>query len=920
MITNAPKVLPQTLALDGYVCRLELAHRVPGVGGKAANLGSMLEQGINVPPGLVVTDKAFQQFLDENELRAPIAAQLEGLQPDQLSQLNSAAQTISRHVLAARIPIQVWKSIQELRRTLMPQAALAVRSSAVGEDSKQAAFAGQLDSILGVESDSELSQAILKCWASYWSPRVLFYQLSRNIHLQGMGVVIQELVDSHISGILFTQNPDSSANGSESMVAEYCFGLGEDLAAGKMNPGRFTISRNDRSWVREATPEQEDVGSDESLFHDRQIGDLTRSALKLEQHFDCGQDIEWTIDRSGELFLVQSRPITVAPSSQVTPKLPGADGPVAGPMVHWSNANVNENFPEPISPFLYSIASAGYYNYFRNLALAFGFDRQRVADLEYEFQNVIGVHGGRMYYNLSNIHKLLGAAPAGEHLCQWFDDFVGATKSDESDVASEAQPQRLKGLRKISELLRSGAKVTRQFVVLSRRVATFEREVDGFAAATHPEKLADKTLAMLLQDLRRFMDIRCNRWVNASLADTAAMVTYGLLKRTLTKEFPDRDQSGLHNSLLKGLQDVVSGIPVLELWKLSRMVRQDPELNKRLISGDDDSFLAEIRSNPEHAQFIEAFDTFLENWGFRCSGELMLTVPSFQERPEALLEMLRSYASLDGESPTELLQRQAADRIEETSEVLKKLRAKKFLWPLPWPSRATWVATIIRRCHQSIALRERARLKQALLYSRCRRIALAAANKMISQGWLEDRDDVFFLTFQELEALLAGGAMYAHQSIELIQLRKRGHEQLSEMVPEDSFLLPFGDYLPVMASKLDSKEEKISADSQTQLEGIGACGGKATAPAAILTDVSECHLLNQGDILVTRQTDPGWGPVFFLIKGLVMERGGMLSHGAILAREYGIPTVVGVRNATQRLSSGQSILVNGDRGVVQIVD
>ncbi len=919
MTSNALKTQTPNLASNDYVCLLDSAHRSSGVGGKAANLGRMFEQGINVPLGMVITDQAFQEFLDENELRAPIAAELDGLQPDQLAQLNAAADSISRQVLAARIPARVWEAISDLRQTLMPQIALAVRSSAVGEDSKHAAFAGQLDSILGVESDSELSNAILKCWASYWSQRVLFYQLSRNIHLQGMGVVVQELVDSHISGILFTQNPDSSEGSSESMVAEYCFGLGEDLAGGKMNPGRFTISRNDYSWKQEATPEQEHITSDGSLFNDQQIEKLALDALKLEQYFDCGQDIEWTIDRSGKLFLVQSRPITVGTSPQVSSTPQTSDALANAQMVHWSNANVNENFPEPISPFLYSIASAGYYNYFRNLALAFGFDRQRVADLEFEFQNVIGVHGGRMYYNLSNIHRLLGAAPAGERLTQWFDDFVGATKSEASEASFGAKPQPLNGLRKYGEIFRSGTKITRQFIVLSRRVATFEREVDEFAAATDPIKLADKTLAMLLQDLRRFMDIRCNQWVNASLADTAAMVTYGVLKRTLTQEFPDRDQSGLHNTLLKGLQDVVSGIPVVELWKLSRMIRQDPDLNERLTSGDDDSFLAEIRNNPQYAKFSEAFDVFLEDWGFRCSGELMLTVPSFQERPEALLEMLRSYASLDGESPSELLQRQAADRVAETTEVLKKLRSQKFLWPLPWPNRATWVSTVIRRCHQSIALRERARLKQALLYSRCRRIALAAADKMVSLSWLEDRNDVFFLTFQELESLLAGSAMYPHQTTELIELKKQGHEQLSQMAPEDSFLLPFGDYLPTVASSIES-EEDFSDDCQTQLEGIAACGGKATAPAAILTDLSECHLLNQGDILVTRQTDPGWGPVFFLIKGLVMERGGMLSHGAILAREYGIPTVVGVRNATQRLTSGQSILVNGDRGVVQIVD
>jgi pyruvate,water dikinase len=166
--------------------------------------------------------------------------------------------------------------------------------------------------------------------------------------------------------------------------------------------------------------------------------------------------------------------------------------------------------------------------------------------------------------------------------------------------------------------------------------------------------------------------------------------------------------------------------------------------------------------------------------------------------------------------------------------------------------------------------------------------------------------------------------MFPYQTRAVVQLRKDGHRQLGEMTPEDVFVLPAGDYLSQQSAMADSgSEAPISGDPisghQDELSGVGACGGQVTASAAILTDLSECHLLGEGDVLVTRQTDPGWGPVFFLIKGLVMERGGMLSHGAILAREYGIPTVVGIKDATRKIPQGQKISVNGDRGCVQLV-
>jgi len=535
-------------------------------------------------------------------------------------------------------------------------------------------------------------------------------------------------------------------------------------------------------------------------------------------------------------------------------------------------------------------------------------------------RNVIGVHGARMYYNLTNIHSSLRMAPCGELLAKWFDDFVGISKSASAEDATLLKTTRASRIAQWIELTRTVIQTTWQLLFLTKRVAAFERVVDEFASTTESSILESKSLNDLLKDMRTFIDIRCNRWTNASLADATAMVTYGLLKRLLSQEFPDREQSGLHNSLLKGLRDVVSGTPIIELWKLSRVVRENPSLIELLNANDDIRVLAEVRVKPEYSAFNAALQSFIKDWGFRCSGELMLTVASFQERPEALLDLLRSYVELKGESPLDLLNRQAADRESETEEVMQQLRHRKLFRFLQWPSKATWLALVLKICRKSIALRERARLKQALLYSRCRCIALAIGDKLVAREWLQNRNDIFFFTYQEVDSLLAGSAMFPNQTRELVQLRKDEHERLSRMTPNDSFVLPPGCYLPVdgPVGIMPLNAEELA--DETTLSGIGACGGQVTAPAAILRDISECRKLNEGDVLVTRQTDPGWGPVFFLIKGLVMERGGMLSHGAILAREYGIPTVVGVPNATKQISKGQMITVNGDRGIVQIVD
>jgi pyruvate,water dikinase len=295
----------------------------------------------------------------------------------------------------------------------------------------------------------------------------------------------------------------------------------------------------------------------------------------------------------------------------------------------------------------------------------------------------------------------------------------------------------------------------------------------------------------------------------------------------------------------------------------------------------------------------------------------MLTAPSFQERPEGVVEILRAYADVAGESPAERLYRQEAERQQETRRVQEALMRRPLTWFLPWPRKSFVFSRLLGWTQRAIGWRERARLKQALLYSRCRRIVLAIGDRLVEAGVFKQPEDVFYLTVQELDALLSGQSMFPGHTAALVALRRTAHAQLSRQQPPDTFSLATGSYWSPTYGSADRKDVPLSSNGSC-LHGCGVCGGVATAPAGVLESSTELHRLSAGDILVTRQTDPGWGPVFPLIQGLIMERGGMLSHGAILAREYGLPTVVGIPDATRRMTSGQVVTVNGDLGLVQL--
>lgn len=869
---------------------LELATDVALCGGKAVNLGRLARAGLAVPAGVVITVPALTDFLRASGLDAQIQT-LEAQAGATFDDAQALERSVRRLFSQAPVSDETRALLVQVRSALNSPAPVVVRSSAVGEDACESSYAGLLDSVLEVDPVTGLEAALKRVWASRWSARAAAYARTRARELGGVAVIVQRQVDARFAGVLFTRSPAPARE--HQMLCEYCVGVADRLVAGAIDPDRLHIDRASFECERDDTR----APQIEQPTH-AQIEALARVALAAERLFAAPQDIEWALDRAGTPWLVQSRAITAAYSQPTRRR------------TVWSNANVNENFPAPITPLLYSLVAPGYSAYFANLGRAFGIARRRLDAMAADLGAIVGVHAGRLYYNLTAIHSVLRQAPCGERLVAWFDDFTGASMPQAASAARSAGFVR--GLRDAFELAWIGVKTAWQYATIGRRIARFEHRIDTFAERSAPQRLASLD-AMALRDLlRAFMRIRLRQWTDAALCDAAAMVCYGALKAAVARiESPARPTS-LHNDLLKGLTGLKSAEPVNALWELAHTLRSDAHLSALFAGEPTQRILERIETDPGCTRFRQQFHDYLREWGFRCSGELMLTTPSFQECPQALLEIIRSYAREPDASPRARLAQQRAQRAAATRRVLAQASRQRYLRWLAWPNHASALAALLFATHAAIALRERARLKQALLYNRLRRIALTIGERLAGAGVLADRDDVFFLTVPELDELLSGGAMFHAETARLTALRREAHARFAAVSPPDSFVAPEGHYPSFSA-------QATAQSTSARLHGESVCGGVATGRARVLTEVSQTRELTSGDILVTRQTDPGWAPAFVHIGALVLERGGMLSHGAILAREYGIPTIVGIAAATVRIADGARVRVDADQGDVDIL-
>jgi len=813
-----------------YLLSLNKNIAVEEFGGKGAQLSRMMRAGFPIPDGFVISTRAFERFEKEN-------FSIEEIKSDVQFELNRIG---ASHFM--------------------------VRSSAIGEDSDENSFAGQLDSFLCENDIDEILQHIKKCWKSYEKENVKTYEAISNKRLEGMGVVVQALIDPDYAGVIFTR----SYLEANSVLVEYVQGHGEKLVSGEVTPMRFHYRYGEGSADAEFLPALEEG---------------MRVAKKIEAHYGMPMDIEWAL-KDEKFYVVQARKITT---------------PWKEPEVYWSNTNVNENYPEAISPLLYSIARQSYYHYFKNLSRLFQVSEESIRSLEGSFTNVIGVFGGKMYYNMSSIHAILSASPFSEALIQSFDNFVGYSEGAKAAKIPSTKKEKFLFVRN----------VLKQNKALPMNVVQFERIVSDY--------MTDVQGAITHSDIRKlfhgFIEIRMHSWYRASLADFFAMAFHGLLGKLCVKYYGEGGV-GIQNKLIQAIPNLISSRPVIDMYELVVSIRKNESVYTKFQKSNALDFWLWLNDECADSVVCKGIHEYLNKWGFRCSGELMLTFKNYIEEPERFIALLMQYEKLPDQNPEEVMHTKYLEAVQAKRDFKKYIFKKNKLNLLKSILHVWQLNFLVKNACRGISSRERVRLKQAQIYFGFKLALKKVEQSFLQRNILKVEGEVFFLNYAEIIEHLDASQMASASNSEILESRKSAFEVESKLIYPDDFYTTFGKY----TSPDQVTRKEVSTDLTSDLKGLCACGGVLTGRVKVLETIMEADKLEMGDILVTRQTDPGWVSVFPLISGLIVERGGMLSHGAIVSREFGIPAIVGVELATQKLKDGDLITLNADKGTIVIHD
>lgn len=750
--------------------------------------------------------------------------------------------------------------------TTIPASHYMVRSSAIGEDGDGHSFAGQLESFISGNELNEIIGFIEKCYRSYERDNVAAYQVSSQQKLGGMGVVIQQLVDPDFAGVIFTR----SHLVADAMLIEYVSGHGEQLVSGTVNPKMFHFHDANNQITGEFLE-----GFTEGI----------RCAQDIERHYAKPMDIEWAM-KDGVFWVVQARPITTKWKE---------------PTIFWSNTNVNENYPDPLSPLLYSVARKSYYHYFKNLARLFQLSENDIIRLEPAFSNVIGSWGAKMYYNMSSIHDIMSASPFSALLVKSFDNFVGYNEGQKSQNSPKKGGAKVKFIRAFFRLDHK----------LLEHVRTFEQRADVYAKLVNSSVVMEQYRA----NFHQFMEIRLHSWYHASMADFFAMAYHGLLGKFCKRYFED-DAIGIQNKLIQAIPNLISSKPVIDMHEILVALKKDEVMYKAFQSMEAGAFYAVLLDYESH-EVKAKIQAYLDYWGFRCSGELMLRSENYVENPKSFIALLQQYDKMNSGNPQELIHQKHQEALETKRSFRKRIWSKN-AWNFPKSLlHVVMLNVLVKKASKGISARERVRLKQASLYFQFKKTLNQISANWVESGMVEEKEDIYFLTTEEIGELLDGSSLLKQSIKSVIKARKADFERESSLDYPDEFSSNRGmDILPeslVLTSPNLEKDAKV-------LHGLCACGGTLEGTVKVLHSVMEADKLNPGDILVTRQTDPGWVVVFPMIQGLIVERGGMLSHGAIVSREFGIPAVVGVAGVTELLKDGDKITLFADQGKIVIHD
>lgn len=882
------------------------------VGGKAAQLGLLLRAQLPVPGGFCLPASALERSLELAGLGAEAralsavlagASQGDGASPEVDALLRRGAALRERLAdlpLPAGLLSALGGAWQELGA-----AAVAVRSSALQEDSEGASFAGQHHTSLGVTSLEGLIAGIRRCWASLFAEAALRYRITRGAAGRwGMGVVVQRLIDPRASGVLFTVNP---MNGSRrEMILDAGWGLGEAYVSGQASADSFVVARPLSPRARASLDILHQVvvpkprmlrpaeggalhwvdvppaDRDRPTLTPGEVRRIAELGLAAERLFGAPRDLEWALDAGGRAYVLQARPIT----TQVRPDTQRSRGDVL-----WTSRFSGERWTEAASPMGWSIISPilDHFVYFEDAARA-----------HLRGSRPTRLYLGHPYFNITIFRHLLFKMPGSPP--PWFMlEFFPREEQEEILRAPWIWPDfALFGtilLQVIRERRweRFAWQPLRNHRVWDAFQPGFERDIAAIPSAPTTLEDCQEATARCQALIRDYIGIHVTSLAFAS-------IFYQLLD-VLTRRWAGRADPALLSALITQAQGNKTMETNRALWELAREAQATPAVAATLGGSGPIPGLEELADLPGGRPFAERMGSFLERYGHRSVASWEIFSLRWEDDPRLPLAVIRSWLNAGlARDPDTLERRGEEERLAAEAQIRaaidrgapagrRRLRQRLF----------EQVLTLTRSYS---LLRENQRFYFDLLLLKCKRVLERQGALMAQAGLLPRGEDVVLLTLEEATALVAG--QLPPQDAEALVASRRAARDEDLSAERPVFL---------------RGEEQCADSSPTgsrTLCGLGISPGRITGKVRIIKTLAEGLKLRRGDILVTRATDPGWTPLFLTAGGLIMELGSVLSHGAVVAREYHLPAVVNISDATSVLKDGQTITLDGDRGVIYL--
>ncbi|MEU0192746.1 rifamycin-inactivating phosphotransferase [Streptomyces afghaniensis] len=850
--------------------------QVAVVGGKGAHLGRLSRiEGIRVPAGFCVTTEAFRRIMAEAPSIDDLLAQLSRVNPDDREAVRTLSAQIRLTIEGIAIPGDLAAAITGALARHGEQAAYAVRSSATAEDLPTASFAGQQDTYLNVVGPTAVLRHVSRCWASLFTERAVTYRRRggidhRTVH---MAVVVQRMVFPQAAGILFTADPVTGNRKVATVDAG--FGLGEALVSGLVNPDVFrvrdgevvarAIAAKQRAVLALPAGGTQEVAIDaqrqeQPALTDEQVVRLVRLGRRIEAHFGRPQDIEWCLD-GDDFQIVQSRPITTL-------------FPI----------------PETGDQENHVYVSVGHQQMMTDAMKPLGLSMWQLTAMAPMLEA-----GGRLFVDVTrrlaspaSRAGLLDLVGRGDPLVRDAletvldrDDFVPSLP----DAGPGGPPP---GGRTSAPIETDPAIVTELIERSQASVAALERDIrtkSGPALFDFLLEAFDEHKRVLGDPLSMqviMAGMEATWWLNDKLQEWLGEKNAA---DTLTLSAPDNITSEMGLALL----DVAD------------VIRPHPEVVAFLEGVEDDGFLDELVKLPGGTEARDAIETYLDRYGMRCVGEIDITRPRWRERPSTLVPViLDNVRHFEPGAAGRRFEEGRQKALKQEQDVLARLRA------LPDGERkADETKRMIDRVRTFIGYREYPKYGIVSRYFVYKQALMQEAERLVHAGVLPEEEDIFYLTFQELHDVARSNQV----DDRLIRQRKDAFRSYQALTPPR-----------VLTSDGEAVTGAYRRDDVPEgaLVGLPVSAGTIEGRARVILDMAEADL-QAGDILVTTYTDPSWSPLFVSVAGLVTEVGGLMTHGAVIAREYGLPAVVGVEQATRLIRDGQRIRVHGTDGYIEIL-